>query len=312
MQVVKEPIGQKGARITSHVSLPGRYVVFMPTVEHVGVSRKIVDDDERRRLKSMLKEIRQERRRRRLHRAHGGAGPQPRGLRARRALPAAHLGRGARGLRAASGPRCCCTASRAWSSACCATCSRDDVASIRLDQEKEYQRTLDLVGQLAARAGRAGAAASGGPEHPRGPRRRQRAGARPALQGLAGVGRLHRHQPDRGAGRDRRQHRPLHGQEGPRGDDPQDQPGGRDRDRAPDPAARPGRHHRRGLHRHGGAQEPPEGDGRPGAGAAARPLPVEAAFGERVRPGDPHAQARQALAGAPAVPALPLLRGQPA
>ena len=60
VQVVKEPIGQKGARITSHVSIPGRYVVFMPTVEHVGVSRKITEDDERRRLKSLLKEIRQE------------------------------------------------------------------------------------------------------------------------------------------------------------------------------------------------------------------------------------------------------------
>src|SRR6202008_1871525 len=59
VQVVKEPLGQKGARITSHVSLPGRYLVFMPTVEHVGVSRKIMDDDERRRVKTMLKEIRQ-------------------------------------------------------------------------------------------------------------------------------------------------------------------------------------------------------------------------------------------------------------
>src|SRR6185436_1358733 len=61
VQVVKEPLGQKGARITSHVSLPGRYLVFMPTVEHVGVSRKITDDDERRRLKTLLKEIRLER-----------------------------------------------------------------------------------------------------------------------------------------------------------------------------------------------------------------------------------------------------------
>src|SRR5206468_8561136 len=43
-QVVKEPLGTKGARITTHVSLPGRYLVFMPTVEHVGVSRKITDE----------------------------------------------------------------------------------------------------------------------------------------------------------------------------------------------------------------------------------------------------------------------------
>ncbi|PYQ23780.1 MAG: Rne/Rng family ribonuclease, partial [Acidobacteria bacterium] len=61
VQVVKEPLGTKGARITSHVSLPGRYLVFMPTVEHVGVSRKIVDEEERRRLKATLKEIRLER-----------------------------------------------------------------------------------------------------------------------------------------------------------------------------------------------------------------------------------------------------------
>src|SRR5512141_143786 len=61
VQVLKEPMGTKGARITSHVSLPGRYLVLMPTVEHVGVSRKITDDDERRRLKTILKEFRQER-----------------------------------------------------------------------------------------------------------------------------------------------------------------------------------------------------------------------------------------------------------
>jgi ribonuclease G len=61
VQVLKEPLGTKGARITSHVSLPGRYLVFMPTVEHVGVSRKITDDEERRRLKQLLKEIRSER-----------------------------------------------------------------------------------------------------------------------------------------------------------------------------------------------------------------------------------------------------------
>jgi ribonuclease G len=61
VQVLKEPMGTKGARITSHVSLPGRYLVLMPTVEHVGVSRRITDEEERRRLKAILKEIRQER-----------------------------------------------------------------------------------------------------------------------------------------------------------------------------------------------------------------------------------------------------------
>jgi len=54
VQIAKEPLGQKGARITSHIALPGRYVVYMPTLEHMGVSRKIASDDERLRLKRIL------------------------------------------------------------------------------------------------------------------------------------------------------------------------------------------------------------------------------------------------------------------
>ena len=51
VQIAKEPLGQKGARITSHIALPGRYVVYMPTLDHMGVSRKIASDEERLRLK---------------------------------------------------------------------------------------------------------------------------------------------------------------------------------------------------------------------------------------------------------------------
>ena len=54
VQIAKEPLGQKGARITSHIALPGRYVVYMPTLEHTGVSRKIASDEERQRLKRIL------------------------------------------------------------------------------------------------------------------------------------------------------------------------------------------------------------------------------------------------------------------
>jgi ribonuclease G len=54
VQIAKEPIAKKGARITSHIALPGRFLVFMPTVNHVGVSRKIASDDERQRLKRIL------------------------------------------------------------------------------------------------------------------------------------------------------------------------------------------------------------------------------------------------------------------
>lgn len=54
VQVAKDPIGTKGARLTTHIALPGRYLVFMPTVEHVGISRRIDRDKERRRLRDFV------------------------------------------------------------------------------------------------------------------------------------------------------------------------------------------------------------------------------------------------------------------
>ena len=57
VQVAKEPIGTKGARITSQVSLAGRHLVFMPNIEHIGISRRIGDEDERLRLRGILEEL---------------------------------------------------------------------------------------------------------------------------------------------------------------------------------------------------------------------------------------------------------------
>jgi len=54
VQVSKEPLGTKGARITSHISLPGRHLVLMPMVDHIGVSRRIENEAERRRLREMI------------------------------------------------------------------------------------------------------------------------------------------------------------------------------------------------------------------------------------------------------------------
>jgi ribonuclease G len=59
VQIAKEPIAAKGARITSHIALPGRFLVYMPTIEHVGVSRKIDSDNERQRLRKLIKDIRE-------------------------------------------------------------------------------------------------------------------------------------------------------------------------------------------------------------------------------------------------------------
>ncbi|HKW77394.1 MAG TPA: Rne/Rng family ribonuclease [Terriglobales bacterium] len=54
VQIAKEPIAKKGARITSHIALPGRFLVYMPTVHHTGVSRKIASEEERHRLKRIV------------------------------------------------------------------------------------------------------------------------------------------------------------------------------------------------------------------------------------------------------------------
>lgn len=54
VQVSKGPIGTKGARVTSHISMPGRYVVYLPTVDHIGISKRIGNEKERRRLKESI------------------------------------------------------------------------------------------------------------------------------------------------------------------------------------------------------------------------------------------------------------------
>lgn len=58
VQIVKDPIGGKGARVTTHFNLPGRYLVYMPEADYVGISKKIASDSERERLRLIGEEIR--------------------------------------------------------------------------------------------------------------------------------------------------------------------------------------------------------------------------------------------------------------
>jgi ribonuclease G len=57
VQVSKDPIGTKGARVTSYITIPGRYIVLMPNVEHIGISRRVEDEEKRRALKAIATEI---------------------------------------------------------------------------------------------------------------------------------------------------------------------------------------------------------------------------------------------------------------
>jgi ribonuclease G len=147
VQVLKEPLGTKGARITSHVSLPGRYLVFMPTVEHVGVSRKIVDEEERRRLKTMLKEIRQER---------GGGGfivrtagfGRSRDDFERDARYLTKTWDEVRALAPRQTPPALLHRELSLVQRLLRDILNEDIAQISLDSQKEFDRTLDLVTQL--------------------------------------------------------------------------------------------------------------------------------------------------------------------
>ena len=60
VHVAKSPIGTKGARVTSHISLPGRFLVLMPNSDHIGISRRIVDEEERKRLKNIVAQLRKD------------------------------------------------------------------------------------------------------------------------------------------------------------------------------------------------------------------------------------------------------------
>lgn len=58
VQVDKEPMGMKGPRVTAYITLPGRYLVYMPTLENIGISRKIESESERRRLRTLIMKLR--------------------------------------------------------------------------------------------------------------------------------------------------------------------------------------------------------------------------------------------------------------
>ena len=123
VQVAKEPLGTKGARITSHVTMAGRFLVFMPTVDHVGVSRKIDSREERARLRGIVREFREK------HGFTGGviirtaAGGRPKEdiVSDLDVLPSDLDARSASRARARARPRSS-TRSRAWSPSCCAIC----------------------------------------------------------------------------------------------------------------------------------------------------------------------------------------------
>ena len=147
VQVIKEPLLNKGARVTTHVTLPGRYLVLLPTVRHLGVSRRIEDEEERARLRGLLR--RAHRRPRRPHRAHRRRGQAARGVRGRSRLPGRSLGAASqRRAERCAARRPSCTRSSTSRCAWCATSFSADFAVLWVDGEETYERIVEFLDQV--------------------------------------------------------------------------------------------------------------------------------------------------------------------
>src|SRR3954465_337971 len=148
VQVVKEPLGTKGARLTSHVTMPGRFLVFMPPVDHVGVSRKIESREEGGGLRGIVREFRE---------THGFTG----GVITRTAaasrpkedivsdLEAFHaIWTGIRQKMESSRAPAVVYQEQSLVSKLLRDLLTEDFQAIRIDHAQEYQRVLDLVQRI--------------------------------------------------------------------------------------------------------------------------------------------------------------------
>ncbi len=296
--MTKEPISTKGCRVTAQISLPGRFLVYMPYASKVGVSRKIESREQRAKLREMVSKL--------LPKDAGGVIVRT----VAEGVTEDHFRREIDSLLALWKK---INRKKTFVRRAPALLQREtsltrgiirDLFSTKVDalhvDSKELYNEIEQYLE---------------PDRPRAASSRVHLYSEPtplfdkfdieseirdlfkARVELPTGGSLII-QPDRGAGQHRREHRPLYGEEGSGEDDPPDQPRGRARDRAPDPPAGHRRDHRLRLHRHGDPVQPRQG----AAGAADPSRPGsrahQGARGFRARSGgdDPPAGAAVALA----------------
>ena len=304
VQIAKEPLGQKGARITSHIALPGP----LPGLHADGrPHRRLAQDPERRRAPAAEAHSADAPHRHpgRLHRAHRRRRPHAKKNSRADMMFLYNLWLDMR-QKAEKQPAPVlmhhdleCRAAHPARSADAAF--KSDLGG----QRRSLRERPALRAALPAGAGEPREAVHALAPDLRRVRHHQRTREGAAPEGVAEVRRLHRHQPDRSAGGHRRQHRQVRGQVEPAGrHHRQDQHGRHQGDRAADPPARPGRHHRGRLHRHGRAQESPEGDAGARRSHARRSRAVQDSAVQRFRSGGDHPQAREAEPGADALHAV--------
>lgn len=253
VQVTKDPVGHKGARLTSQISLPGRYLVYVPGGAMNGISRKL-PDTERARLKKILKEVLPESSGVIVRTAAEGATEEQLTRDVQRLTNQwEHISKQIESIQAPallhSEPDLLVKIVR--------DVFNEDFSKMLIqgdDAHHTISKYLESVApDLLERVERYEGETRSVRRVPR--HRADREGARP--QGVAAFRGIPRHRPHGGDDRRRREHRQVRRlRRQPGGDGHQEQPGGGRRDRPPAAAARHRRHHRRGLHRHGAGVQP--------------------------------------------------------
>ena len=276
VQVIKDPIGTKGARLSTQISIAGRLLVFLPQDDHIGISQKIGSPELREQLRARMSALasaaRRRRRRRRLHPAHQRRRGERRRTGRRHRLPAQDLGARCASARFKSPPGTLLHQDLSLVERVLRDLAHDSTQTIRIDSRMQFEQLQGLRRATSRR--------------PRWPSCEHYKGERPIFDlfnideeiatraGAAGrpeVGRLPDHRPDRGADHGRREHRRLRRRAQLRRHDLQDQPRGGAGDRAPAAPAQPRRHHHRRLHRHDARGAPGRGARRVAQAARARP-----------------------------------------
>ncbi len=275
VQVVKDPIGTKGARLSTHLSIPSRYLVLLPHARTLGISARIEDEAERQRLKDVLTPLIGED----IPAVLGWAtscAPMPRGRAAESlAFDVTYLGKVWRVVqenivKAKVGERVYEELSLPLRSL--RDMLNDDIEKVRVDSRETFEKVVKFVHKFMPQPGRPDGALRGRAADLRPVRRGGRNPARAEEGGAAEVRWLPDRRPDRGDDHHRREHRWLSRYAQSGGNRLPHQPGGGTGRGAPAATAQPRRHHHHRLHRHDGrgAQAPGIAHARKGPGARPR------------------------------------------
>ena len=248
VQVTKDPVGHKGARLTSQVSLPGRYLVYVPGSSMTGISRKL-PDTERNRLKQILKKVMPENAGVIVRTAAEGAAEEELARDVSRL--AAQWEAIEKKSKTASAPALL-YGEPDLTVRVIRDVFNEDFSKLVVSGDEAWDVVDEYVSYVAPHLAERVTRWEGQQGRVRPVPRRRAAGQGARAEGLAAERRLAGHRQDRGDDRRRREHRQVHraGRE-PGGDRHPEQPRGRRGDRPPAPAARRGRHRGHRLHRHG-------------------------------------------------------------